>query len=192
MRRRQHRVVVDAAFTEQPTALAANTDKYSATGLESSAPTRRARGGCPTSQRNYRPDSVAYAASGPEGDGAAVPDYVRLLESGINVATTTVSRLIHPRSFGPEIWRNQLAEATASGGASLYASGIEPGFTADYLVLMLASQSKTIRSIKASEVALYDDYPAADTMTDGMGFGRPLDFVPMLAPLIPKSVGVTA
>jgi hypothetical protein len=41
---------------------------------------------------------------------------------------------------------------------SLYASGIEPGFAADHLVLMLATQSKSIRRIQASEIALYDDY----------------------------------
>ena len=46
---------------------------------------------------------------------------------------------------------------------------------------MLATQSETIRTIHASEVALYDDYPVVDTMMDGMGFGRPLDFTPMLA-----------
>src|SRR4051812_14053228 len=32
-----------------------------------------------------RPDCVVYAASGRQRDAAAVPDYVRLLEAGINV-----------------------------------------------------------------------------------------------------------
>src|SRR5258708_39385926 len=32
-----------------------------------------------------RPDCVVYTANGPERDAAAVPDYVRLLEAGINV-----------------------------------------------------------------------------------------------------------
>ena len=53
-----------------------------------------------------RPGCVVYAASGPERDGAAVPDYVSLLEAGINVVTTTVNRLIHPPSFEPEVWRD--------------------------------------------------------------------------------------
>lgn len=128
-----------------------------------------------------RPDCVVYAASGPERDAAAVPDHVRLLEAGINVVTTTINRLIHPPSFEPAVWREQLEEAAASGGASLYASGIEPGFAADHLVLMLTTQSKTITKIRASEIAMYDDYPVVDTMMDAMGFGRPLDFVPMLA-----------
>lgn len=128
-----------------------------------------------------QPDCVVYAAAGPERDAAAVPDYVKLLEAGINVVTTTVNRLIYPPTFEPESWREQLTRAATAGGASLYASGIEPGFAADHLVLMLATQSKTITSIHASEIALYDDYPVVDTMMDAMGFGRPLDYVPLLA-----------
>ena len=40
--------------------------------------------------------------------------------------------------------------------------------------------SKSIQRITVSEVALNDHYPVADVMMDGMGFGRPLDFEPML------------
>src|SRR6202047_2885579 len=36
-----------------------------------------------------KPDCVVYAASGPERDALAIPDYVKLLESGINVVTTS-------------------------------------------------------------------------------------------------------
>jgi len=128
-----------------------------------------------------RPDCVVYAAMGPERDAAAVPDYVRLLEAGINVVTTTVHRLIYPAGFEPDVWREQLEHAAAAGGASLYASGIEPGFAADHLVLMLATQSKSIRRIHAAEIALYDDYPVVETMSDAMGFGRPLDYPSLLS-----------
>jgi hypothetical protein len=69
------------------------------------------------------------------------------------VVTTTVNRLIYPAGFEPDMWREQLTTA-AAGGASLYASGIEPGFAADHLVLTLATQSKSIRRIHASEIAL--------------------------------------
>jgi 2,4-diaminopentanoate dehydrogenase len=128
-----------------------------------------------------RPDCVVYAAMGPERDAGAIPDYVRLLEAGINVVTTTVHRLIYPAGFEPDAWRDQLTQAAETGGASLYASGIEPGFAADHLVLMLATQSKSIRSIHAAEIALYDDYPVVETMSDAMGFGRPLDYPALLS-----------
>jgi hypothetical protein len=127
-----------------------------------------------------RPDCIIYAASGPERDAAAVPDYVRFLEAGINVVTTSTTRLIYPPAFDAT-WRDQMAEAGQAGGVSLYASGIEPGFALDQLPLALATQSSSIQSIHAIEIGLYDDYAVADVMMDGMGFGRPMDFEPFVA-----------
>jgi 2,4-diaminopentanoate dehydrogenase len=127
-----------------------------------------------------RPDCVVYAASGPELDAAAVPDYVRLLDAGVNVVTVTSWGLVYPPAYQPA-WRGQLAEAARRGGASLYASGIEPGFAADQLPLVLTTMSNTVRSIRASEFALYDRYPVEFILRDVMGFGRPLDFPAVLA-----------
>jgi 2,4-diaminopentanoate dehydrogenase len=126
------------------------------------------------------PDCVVYAASGPERDGATVPDYLRLLEAGINVVSTSSTSLVYPPSYFAPDWRDQLEAAAKAGHASLYVSGIFPGFASDQLALLMTTQSKNIRSITASEVALNDHYPVADVMMDGMGFGRPLDFEPML------------
>jgi hypothetical protein len=126
------------------------------------------------------PDCVVYAASGPERDGAAVPDYVRLLTAGINVVSTSSTSLVYPPSYYAPNWREELEAAATAGGASFYASGIFPGFASDQLALLMTTQSKNIRRITASEVALNDHYPVADVMMDGMGFGRPLDFEPML------------
>ena len=129
---------------------------------------------------DLHPDCIVYAASGPERDAASVPDYVRFLEAGINVVSTSSTRLIYPPGFDPT-WREQLAAAAKAGGASLYVSGIEPGFVLDQLPLVLATQSSSIRSIHGYEIGLYDDYPVAFVMMDGMGFGRPLDFEPLIA-----------
>jgi hypothetical protein len=126
------------------------------------------------------PDCVVYAASGPERDAGAVPDYLRLLEAGINVVSTTSTSLVHPPSYYAPDWLAQLEAAAKAGNASLYVSGIFPGFASDQLALLMTTQSKHIRTITATEVALNDHYPVADVMMDGMGFGRPLDFEPML------------
>jgi hypothetical protein len=127
-----------------------------------------------------RPDCVVYAASGPERDAAAVPDYVRLLEAGINVVSTTSTSLVYPPAYYSPQWREQLEAAAKAGKASFYASGIFPGFASDQLALLLATQSKTIRSVTVTEVALNDHYPVAEVMMNGMGFGHPLNFEPML------------
>jgi hypothetical protein len=125
------------------------------------------------------PDCVVYAASGPQRDAAAVPDYVRLLGAGINVVSTSSTSLVYPPSYVLQ-WRNQLEDAATAGNASFYASGVFPGFASDQLALLMTTQSKKIRTVKVTEVALNDHYPVADVMMDGMGFGRPLEFEPML------------
>ena len=84
------------------------------------------------------------------------------------------------RHTSPPDWRDQLEAAAKAGDASFYVSGIFPGFASDQLALLMTTQSKNIRTITATEVALNDHYPVADVMMDGMGFGRPLDFEPML------------
>jgi 2,4-diaminopentanoate dehydrogenase len=102
------------------------------------------------------------------------------LAAGINVVSTSSTSLVYPPAYFAPDWYNQLEAAAKAGGASFYASGIFPGFASDQLALLMSTQSKNIRSITASEVALNDHYPVADVMMDGMGFGRPLDFEPML------------
>jgi 2,4-diaminopentanoate dehydrogenase len=126
------------------------------------------------------PDCAVYAASGPERDAGAVPDYLRLLQAGINVVSTTSTSLIYPPVYYSPEWRDQLEDAARSGNASFYVSGIFPGFASDQLALLLVTQSKTISCVTVTEVALNDHYPVADVMMNGMGFGHPLDFEPML------------
>ena len=135
-----------------------------------------------------KPDCVVYAASGPERDALAIPDYVKLLSAGINVVTTSTTRLVNPHAYEPAEWRDQLAAAAKEGQVSLYASGIEPGFAADYLPLVLSTQSSQIEKIHAYEIGLYDDYGVPDIMSDAMGFGRPLDYEPWIACRAPSPV----
>jgi 2,4-diaminopentanoate dehydrogenase len=118
-----------------------------------------------------QPDAVVYAASGPERDAAAVPDYIKLLEAGINVVSTSSTSLVYPPSFYSPQWRDPMQAAAEFGGASFYVSGIFPGFGSDQLALLLATQSKKITRITATEIALNDHYPVADIhlMADGLG-----------------------
>jgi 2,4-diaminopentanoate dehydrogenase len=127
-----------------------------------------------------RPDCVVYAASGPERDGAAVRDYVQMLDAGVNVVTVTSAGLVFPAGYDPAV-AGPLAAVATRGGASLYASGIEPGFAGDQLVLTLATQSNTIRSIRTQELFLYDEYPVTFMMFEVFGFGKPLEHTPLMA-----------
>ena len=83
------------------------------------------------------PDCAIYAASGPDLDATAVADYVRLLNAGINVVTTTSPGLVCPHAWIADFER-QVRAAASAGGATIYASGLEPGFAADHLVVLLS------------------------------------------------------
>ena len=76
---------------------------------------------------------------------------------------------------------NVWARRRRPAGASLYASGIFPGFASDELALLLTTQSQEHPTLRVIEVSLNDHYPVADVMMDGMGFARPLDFEPFIA-----------
>jgi hypothetical protein len=89
--------------------------------------------------------------------------------------------LVNPHAYEPAEWREQLVTAAKQGQASLYASGIEPGFAADYLPLVLSTQSSSIESIHSYEIGLYDDYGVPDIMINGLGFGQPLDYQPWIS-----------
>jgi hypothetical protein len=121
-----------------------------------------------------KPDCVVYTASGEARPKACIDDFVRLLEHGINVVNTSVPGLVHPAGFDPEAVK-RLETACARGGASLYASGVEPGFAGDHFVLALCTMSNTIDTIRTQEIFGYEDYPVAFTMFEVFGFGKPAE-----------------
>jgi 2,4-diaminopentanoate dehydrogenase len=117
-------------------------------------------------------DCCCYAASGEARADAAAADIARLLAAGTNVVTTSLPGLVFPPAFDATL-REQLDAACTAGGTSLYVSGIEPGFAADHLVLVLSMLSRRITSVRTQELFSYADYPVTFTMFDVFGFGRP-------------------
>jgi hypothetical protein len=96
-----------------------------------------------------------------------------MLEAGINVVTTSVPGLVHPPAFDPT-HLERLDKACRRGNASLYATGLEPGFAGDQLVLTLATLSRRIETVRTQEIFSYAEYPVAFTMFEVFGFGKPL------------------
>lgn len=120
------------------------------------------------------PDCVIYAASGESRPRECADDFIEMLSRGINVVTTSIPGLVHPSGFDPDVV-GRLERACRDGGASLYASGIEPGFAADHLVLTLATLSNRIDTVRTQEIFTYGAYPVAFTMFEVFGFGKPLE-----------------
>jgi 2,4-diaminopentanoate dehydrogenase len=120
------------------------------------------------------PDCICYTASGESRPTEAIDDFCRILEAGINVVTTSVPGLLYPSGFD-STHVARIDAACRRGESSLYASGIEPGFAGDHLVLTLTTMSKRIRSIRTQEIFGYEHYPVAFTMFEVFGFGKPID-----------------
>ncbi|CAB4687082.1 MAG: dihydrodipicolinate reductase [Actinobacteria bacterium] len=126
-----------------------------------------------------RPDCVVYTASGPELDATNVPVYLALLRAGVDVVTVSSPGLMYPPAWDAGLV-DQLTEAAQAGGATIYASGVEPGFAADQLVAVLATCSESVRSVRVQEIFRYDSYANEFLMMDVFGFGRPLDSTPLM------------
>lgn len=121
-----------------------------------------------------RPDCVCYTATGESRPRECIDDLCEILAAGINVVTTSIPGLVHPPAFRPKLV-DKLESACRAGGVSLYASGLEPGFAGDALVLTLATLSNRIESVRTQEIFSYGDVPVAFTMFDLFGFGRPAE-----------------
>ena len=63
---------------------------------------------------------------------------------------------------------------------SLWVNGIDPGFANDWLPLVITGISERIEEVRCLEILNYATYDQPMVMFDIMGFGRPLDDVPML------------
>ena len=126
-----------------------------------------------------RPDCVVYTASGPELDTTNMPVYEALLRAGVNVVTVSSPGLMYPPAFDAGM-TSRLADAATAGGASLYGSGLEPGFVGDQLVAVLSTVCDTVDSVRTQEIFRYDTYANDFLMFDVFGFGRPLDMMPLM------------
>lgn len=110
------------------------------------------------------PDCVVYNPMWPSTD-----ELERILGAGINVVTTAA--FVNGRNLGPD--RKRLALACERGGASLFGTGVNPGF-ADLLAIVTAGISDRIDKVTVSESAHTMGYDSPDTEKPA-GFGRPID-----------------
>ena len=112
-----------------------------------------------------RPDCVVYNALHLDVDEVA-----GILRSGANVVTS--SEFLSGRGVGAEA-KARLEEAAIAGNASLFGSGMNPGFL-NLLTGVVAGASLGVRQVTATEsvdVSLY----AGDSNMDAFGWGRPPD-----------------
>ena len=111
-----------------------------------------------------RPDCVVYNPMWHDTD-----EVVRILEAGVNVVSTAA--FINGKGLGAD--GDRIAQAAERGGASMFGTGISPGFV-DLIGIAAASICDRIDKLtihEASDTTLYD---SPDTERPA-GFGRPID-----------------
>ncbi len=80
----------------------------------------------------------------------------------------------------PEKYIARMEEAARQGNSSLFITGVDPGFANDLIPFALAGTCQSIEQVRCMEIADYATYDGAVVMFDVMGFGQPLDEVPIL------------
>ena len=126
-----------------------------------------------------QPDCVIHSAMADDRLFEAMADLERLLRAGINVVSSGPVFLQFPS--GPVVEMAEgVKQAASEGGVSLYVNGIDPGFANDWLPLSLTSISERIDQVRCSEVLNYNTYDQGMIVFDVLGFGKPMDNIPMI------------
>lgn len=110
-----------------------------------------------------QPDVVAYMPLHPD-----VSHMAKLLHAGIDVVTT--ASFITGRGYGAEA-KKILEDAALAGGASLFGSGINPGWV-DSWVASASSACKEVNLVRITESFNIGMW-AGDANQDVIGWGRP-------------------
>ena len=111
-----------------------------------------------------KPDCVVYNPMWPDPN-----ELVRILEAGVNVVSTAA--FINGRSAPAD--RERILDACKRGGASMFGTGISPGFV-ELIGIATANLCDRVDKItvdEASDTTLYDS-PETELPC---GFGRPID-----------------
>jgi 4-hydroxy-tetrahydrodipicolinate reductase len=129
------------------------------------------------------PDCVCSAAGGDGRETWMSEAHARILEAGIDIVSSSIVGMVDPESHPDRALVERLRSAAERGGVSYFTSGIEPGFMSDTLPLTISGISQFWRSIRVQEILDYSTYLPNEVeklMGDVLGFGRPMDYEPIL------------
>lgn len=126
------------------------------------------------------PDCAVYNAMADNRLMEALADYRKILAAGINAVGSGPVFLQWPWKVIPDEMITPLEDAAREGNSSLFVNGIDPGFANDLLPLALAGTCQSVEQLRCVEILDYATYDSATVMFDVMGFGKPMDEIPML------------
>ena len=126
------------------------------------------------------PDVVAYCAMGDTRPIEAFNDILTIVSAGIDVVGSAPGGLQYPWGVMPDKAIAKLETAAYDNDASVFITGVDPGFANDLIPFVFAGTCQRIEQIRCMEIADYATYDGAEVMFDVMGFGKSLDETPML------------
>ncbi|CAN5655210.1 hypothetical protein BH10ACT1_BH10ACT1_34340 [soil metagenome] len=115
--------------------------------------------------------AVCYTANSDVRPDGVVDDLCRLLESGLNVVSTSFVPLLFPKVAGEGVY-DRLQAACISGNSTLYTSGIDPGFGNAGITVHALALCKEVQTVRMMEIVNYATWDNAFTMFEIMGFGK--------------------
>jgi hypothetical protein len=124
-------------------------------------------------------DAVVYTATADIRPAEAMGDLLACLEAGVNVVSTAFYAYLSPAST-PQEALQPVVDACTKSGASLFVSGIDPGWVMDMLPVVLSGAVSGIREIRTREVFNYALYDQPHVVREVIGFGGSMDEVPMM------------
>jgi hypothetical protein len=106
---------------------------------------------------------------------AWVDEVVPILASGKNVVSSIATGIHHRQLADGGAMVARLNEACAQGDASIFFTGVDPGFVTDALAVMMTTPVMDIAQVRTWEFLDYSNYPVPEVMNE-LGFGmRPQD-----------------
>ncbi|WP_433462014.1 NAD(P)H-dependent amine dehydrogenase family protein [Spirillospora sp. CA-128828] len=127
-----------------------------------------------------RPECTVYCALGETRLFEALGDIQKILAAGSNVVASSPVPLIHPWDVLPQRMIDPVEDACRTGGASIFVTGVDPGWVNDLLPFAIAGTCQRVEQVRCSEIADYATYDGGPVMFDFMGFGRPVGDLPKM------------
>ncbi len=124
-------------------------------------------------------DAVVYAATGDTRPEEALADLIACLRAGVDVVSTAFYPLLHPAS-APREMLDPVEAACAEGDASVFVSGIDPGWALDILPALVSGVSAGIEEIRIQELFNYALYDQPAVVREVIGFGGPMEELPLM------------
>lgn len=124
-------------------------------------------------------DALVYTANADTRGGDAFMELLACLEAGVNVVSTAFYPLLYPGCG----LREAVAPVEAScgrGQASVFVSGIDPGWALDILPLLASGVCSDIGEIRIQEIFNYGLYAQPEVVRSVIGFGGDMRTLPRM------------